>query len=63
MMVPDNTIGRATTEGFPWDMPEIICNPKLLVKKSDCSCKTPSMSQMVASTNCSVLLPSGLFHA
>ena len=50
-------------EGFPWAMPEIICSPKLLVKKNDCNCKMPSMSQMVASTNCSVLRPSGLLHA
>ncbi len=62
MVVPDQAIGRAMTEGFPWDMPEIICRPKLLVKKNACSCRTPSISQMVARTSWRALRRSGLVH-
>src|SRR5664280_937607 len=59
MDVPDQLIGLAMRDGLPWDIPEIICRPKFLVKKKDCSCRTPSSNQEVASTSCRALRPSG----
>src|ERR1019366_8295748 len=62
IVAPDQLIGWAMNEGLPEDIPEIIRRPKSLVKKYDCSWRTPSINQMVASTSCKGRRPSGRAH-